>query len=338
MPIHFIRNDITAMNTDAIVTSVSCDLVVDGGVNGAVHRAAGPGLAEACSAVGICSTGSAFITPGFKLNCRHVIHTAPPVWADSKDVVAQLHSCYVNSLQLARSYSLESVAFPLLSSGAYGCPPRHALHIAAEAIKGYLAAHSWDADIYIVVFDTASFEAGRHMYPDIERYITDSYADEHIRLYTRRNRPLSAMIMPNAAPIPVMAGDGCISPAASLDEALSQIDESFTQMLLRKIKERGMENPDCYRKANIDKKLFSKIIKNVHYRPKKNTALALAISLELDIDETREFLMKAGYALTHSEKFDIIVEYFIIKGIYDIFEINEALFAYDMPLLGGAIL
>ena len=124
----------------------------------------------------------------------------------------------------------------------------------------------------------------------------------------------------------------------TIEDALNMIDESFAEMVLRLIKEKGLKNSECYKRANIDKKLFSKIVNNPGYKPKKTTALALAVALELPLEETKELLMKAGLAISHSDKFDIIVEFFIKRRQYDIFEINEMLYAFDQPLLGGAIL
>lgn len=343
MPIQIVRNDITKMRVDAVVSAANSYLRGGSGVNGAIHRAAGPGLLAECASLGGCETGSAKITGGYNLPAKYVIHTVGPVWqgggCGERELLA---SCYRKSLALAAEHGCQSVAFPLISAGVFGYPKEQALEVAMEAISGFLlsADMTRDMTVYLVVFGRDSFQISRKLFAGIEQYIDDHYVDAH--LDKRRERARAARIaeyydaMPAAARAEATVAFPMETP--SLEDALGQIDESFSQMVLRKIQEKGMTNAQCYKKANIDKKLFSKISTNVHYKPKKSTALALAVALELPIGETRELLTKAGLALSHSEKFDIIVEYFITNGKYDIFEINEALFYYDQALLGGSLL
>ena len=353
MPLQIIRNDITTMDCDAIVAPTDRSLSGSGGVDAAIHRAAGAELDAACRRLGSCEVGQAKLTGAYRLPCRCVIHTVGPQWLDGKhDEEAQLASCYWESLRLARRRLCSSVAFPLIATGSFGFPKDIALQIAVREIRRFLQEH--EMDIYLVVYDRLAYQLSHALSNDIREYIDEKYVDTH-RPSRRFSRREQADFLPGAsAPMPDYSTSaenyslsaGTPRPSArpampsfsrpqSLDEALRTIDESFSQMLLRKIDEKGMSDSECYKKANIDRKLFSKIRGDIHYRPKKTTALAFAIALELPLEETRELLEKAGFALSHSSKFDIIIEYFVMRGNYDVFEINEALFAFDQPLLGA---
>ena len=329
MPIKIIRQDITKLECDAIVNAANNTLLGGGGVDGAIHRAAGEELLEECRTLGGCKTGQAKITGAYNLPCKYVIHTVGPIWKNGNyGERALLTSCYKNSLELAKQYECNSVAFPLISSGAYGYPKDEALRVATDTISDFLLEN--EMLVYIVVFDKKAFSIGKKLFCDIQQYIDDNYAEQ----FANRRRG----VYENTVMLEDICFDSMLcAPSmqkASLDEMLLQIDESFSQMLLRKIDECGMTVSQCYKKANIDRKLFSKIKSNVNYKPSKTTAIAFAIALELSLDETRDFLMKAGYALSHSNKFDIIIEYFITNKNYNIFEINEALFEFDQCLLG----
>ena len=305
MPLQIVRNDITKMKVDAIVNAANSSLLGGGGVDGCIHRATGPELLAECKTLGGCETGSSKITKGYRLPCKYVIHAVGPRWRDGKHGEREkLVSCYRTSLALAKEHGCETVAFPLISSGIYGYPKDQALKVAIDTISDFLLEN--DMTVYIVIFDRKAYQISEKLFSDIAAYIDDTYVDTHTD-----------------------------SRAKSLDDALSQIDESFSEMLLRKIDEKGITDAQCYKKANIDRKLFSKIRSDRLYKPSKPTALAFAIALELPLDETKEMLMKAGFALSHSNKFDIIIEYFIENGNYNVFEINEALFAFDQSLLGA---
>lgn len=337
MPLEIVRNDITKMQVDAIVNAANSSLLGGGGVDGCIHRAAGKGLLEECKTLGGCETGNAKITGAYNLPCKYVIHAVGPRWLGGKRNEKELlESCYKISLQLARDNNCESVAFPLISSGIYGYPKDQALKVAIDIISAFLLEN--DMMVYIVIFDKAAYKISEKLFSDIAEYIDDNYVDEHTD-YRRESMRMNAPMAPMQASVGLFEADLCeckvMMTEEDLDAKLKQIDESFSQMLLRKIDEKGMTDAECYKKANIDRKLFSKIRSDVHYKPSKPTAIAFAIALELSLTDTKDMLMKAGFALSHSNKFDIIIEYFISKGNYNIFEINEALFAFDQSLLGA---
>lgn len=362
MPLSIVRNDITKMQIDAIVNAANSSLLGGGGVDAAIHRAAGPELLAECRGLGGCDVGDAKITGGYGLPCKYVIHTVGPIWQGGEhDERKLLASCYHRSLELAAEHNCETVAFPLISSGTYGYPKDQALQVAVNSITEFLTDH--DISVSLVIYDKASSTIGEKLFADIKAYIDDHYVDSHPE-YFRESQILgqgAVLPAPTAAPetspdskrrkglfqhkkekqktesYAADFSDTAQFPSISqnLDKVLAQLDESFSEMLLRKIDERGLTDAQCYKKANIDRKLFSKIRSNSQYKPSKSTALAFAIALELPLAEANELLRKAGYALSHSSKFDVIVEYFIRQGNYNIFEINEALFAFDQSLLGG---
>lgn len=358
MPLYIIRNDITKMKVDAIVNAANQSLLGGGGVDGCIHRAAGSKLLEECRKLGGCETGQAVLTRGYKLSCKYVIHAVGPRWVDGNHHERELLvSCYKNSLDLARRAKCKSVAFPLISSGIYGYPKAEALRVAVDTIGEYL--NEFELNVYLVIFDRESYQLGEGLYHDIEAYIDDNYTApvEAAQLYRRaENLPRSeadyeltdvdsqGRIAPKSLSQPPISRPDKVESSQmlqtgalpkTLDEALKQLDESFSEMLLRKIDERGMTDAQCYKKANIDRKLFSKIRSDRKYKPSKPTVIAFAIALELPLDELRDMLMKAGFALSHSSKFDVIIEFFVERGNYNIYEINEALFAFDQCLLGG---
>ncbi|HKK95423.1 MAG TPA: O-acetyl-ADP-ribose deacetylase [Anaerovoracaceae bacterium] len=321
MPLEIIRNDITKVEVDVIVNAANKSLLGGGGVDGAIHRAAGPELLVECKTLKGCNTGEAKITKGYNLPAKYVIHTVGPVWHGGKKCEEnQLRNCYKNSLELAKSKGLKSIAFPLISSGVFGYPKDQALKVATSEISDFILKN--DMLVYIVVFDTNSFIISEKLLINVRKYIDDKYVSDNFMSYRGERRM-----------VPEVNMEACYS--IDVDYIEKHMDESFAERLFRFIDERNLKDSYVYKRANIDRKHFSKIRNDLNYKPGKKTVFAFAIALELNLDDTKDLLNSAGYSLSHSKKFDVIIEYFIVYEIYNIFEINETLYAFKQQTLGS---
>lgn len=331
------------MTVDAIVNAAKESLLGGGGVDGCIHRAAGPELLVECRTLGGCKTGDAKITKAYRLPCKYVIHTVGPVWNGGQyGEKEKLVSCYRASLTLAKEHKCETVAFPLISSGIYGYPKDQALRVAVDTIGEFLMEN--DMTVYIVIFDRAAYQISGKLFADIAEYIDDHYVDAHTDSCRERLRRLNRLESKASKVCEDAALGFMAAPCApmsmsvtsgSLDNVLDELDAGFSETLLKLIDRTGKKDSEIYKKANVDRKLFSKIRNNPDYKPSKTTAIAFAIALELDLEETKDFIARAGFALSRSSKFDVIIEYFIKQKNYDVFAINEALFAFDQSLLGA---
>ena len=423
MPFKIVRNDITKMNTEAIVNTANDHPTVGTGCDHAVYMAAGYEelLAYRKERIGFVKEGDAFITPGFQLPAKYIIHAVSPLYIDGKHEEEELlRSCYRKSLALAAEYGIRSVAFPLISTGGFGYPKEEGMRIAVDEIHAFLL--NSDMQIYLVVFDEKATKMGRNLYPDLEAYIDLNYVQERreeeygdayyassiareeldeeelspaqirYREERRRRRILeqqekaASTAYGNAAPFPSAAAgkpagkksekkgflqsvfqrpkpsetedfDAAepeyIEEACLFDEKESFLDEdaaieemerklaermahmsdTFPQYLLYLIGEKGMENAEVYKRAIVDKKVFSKIKNNPEYHPQKLTALCLCIGAKLNLDESKDLLARAGYALSPCDKTDIIFSYFIEHGIYDMIELDIQLEEHGLPCI-----
>ena len=333
MPFSIIRQDITKMNVDAIVNAANTELKMGGGVCGAIFKAAGAGqLQSACDPLAPIRTGAAVITPGFRLPAKYIIHTAGPVYQDgAHNEAILLGDCYRNSLKLALDYNCESIAFPLISTGIYGFPKSEALQVAMEAIEAFLSDS--EMDVYLAVFDKEALLISEELIGDVTSYIDENYAQAHTDK-RRTGRSLNRQSDFQEISAYLTRGEILSTPSTGLEDLIGNLDEPFSITLLRLIDAKGLTDVEVYKRANLDRKLFSKIRTNHGYMPGLRTALALCIALELDLEETDDLLERAGLTLSHARKFDVIVEYFILNQKYDVFAINEMLFKFDQPLLG----
>lgn len=348
MPFEIVRNDIVNMHVDAIVNTVSPEPVIGYGVDAGIHKKAGIRLLEERKKIGSIGLGESVITPGFDLYASYVIHTVGPIWqGGNKNEEILLRNCYKNSLNLALDNKCESIAFPLISAGNHGFPKSLALQIAINTFSEFLMEN--EMHIYLVVFGKDAFSLSEKLFESVksyinERYVFDKTLDEYgvtdkcnvrevelAQIY-RQAEIQRRMYAPSVCDMSVDMGAN--SALEGLEDLLNDTDAGFSETLLKLIDRTGKKDSEIYKKANVDRKLFSKIRNNPDYKPSKATAIAFAIALELNLEETKDFIARAGFALSHSSKFDIIIEYFIENSNYDMFEINETLFAFDQNLLG----
>ena len=341
MPFEIVRNDITNMAVDAIVNTANPKPVIGSGTDAGIHAKAGPELLEARKKIGNIPVGNSAITPGYGLDAKYVIHTVGPVWQGGGHSEENLlRQCYDSALNLALENKCESIAFPLISTGNYGFPKDRALQIAIQAFSSFLLEH--EMQIYLVVFHQEAFRLSEKLFSRVASYIDEHYVQAKetaeygvdsrrgYRSAYRRSRDIEAWESAVLEqPLPRT------SKAMSLEDMLKQADVGFTETLLKLIDQTGKKDSEIYKKANISKQHFSKIRNNPNYKPTKPTAIALALALELDLDATKDLIGRAGYALTNSSKFDLIIRYFIEQGNYNVVEINLALYEFDQNLLGG---
>ncbi len=347
MPFKIIRNDITRMQVDAIVNTANEQPVYSSGTDTAVYLAAGADalLAERRS-IGVLAEGEVALTPGFGLPAKYIIHAVSPRYGNDVEAAEEkLRSCYRKSLELAREYQCESIAFPLIATGSYGYPKEEGMRIALDEINAFLL--TYDMLIYLVVFDEAATGLGRKLYPDLESYINKNYVEEKQeaeygrrteyikRNATEREERSFCLGVPKKAARSSRERDEEASLAdydkfieeseSTLNERLLHLSDSFQEYLLYLIESKGLINADVYKRALLTKQLFSKIKLNPDYHPDKATAMRLCIGAKLNLDETKDLLARAGYALSPCEKRDVIFSYFIEKGVYDMIEIDIAL-------------
>lgn len=358
MPFQIIRNDITKVEADAIVNAANPEPVIGGGTDFAIHKAAGPELFEARKKIGEIHTGQSAATRAFGLPAKYVLHTVSPAWIDGKHhEEEELRKAYDAALHLADKLECESIAFPLMAAGTYGFPYDLALSVAIRAFTDFLMDHEMQIDL--VLFNGKAFGIAGSIFDDLKSYIDDNYVserneeeyfvDEYPMATAAANRPSWAELQRqrrrrmekeraaqesfDGSTLGAPKLEAPVSTQYSLEDVLRQHEKTFSEYLLDLLKERDGKDSEVYKRAEVSKQLFSKILNNPEYQPTKSTVIQLAIGLQLDLPQTQKLLEKAGFALTRSSKADLVVQYYIERKVYSVTFINEALCDCGLPLL-----
>lgn len=343
MPLQIIRQDITKMHVDAIVNTTNSDMVGYSGVDAAIHRAAGPELDNYCKTVVPIDAAKPVITDGYNLPCKHIIHTCGPVWnGGGEHEEEQLKRCYNLCLSAAVNNGFETVAFPLISSGNYGYPKKPALNVAVKIITDFLFDN--EITVFLCVFDKTSYELSQQIVTPVESFVDENCsriksecsfdyccsAEPTKRGFSNSPTRHRKLKIQNEMTGSVVQSE----MPESLEHLIKNIDKSFSETLFQLIDEKGMTDVECYKKANVTRKTFSKIRCDRNYRPSRETAVAFALALELSLDETNAFLGTAGFTLSSSSVFDTIVMYHIRHNDYNVNDINIDLFNHDQTTIG----
>ena len=275
------------------------------------------------------------MTSGKEFDSKFGIIAVPPIWeGGSRKETLHLAACYDSALRLAHKRRCRTIAFPLLSGDCNGFPRDLAFSAAVETIGEFLQKH--ELTVYLSVRDAWAQHLKKPEIPglqDLPQEKALSPQEQFLLAIGAKTAPPAESRAADTSP-KAPKGFSFLKPK-NLSQMVENPGESFSQALLKAIDERGLKDPQVYQKANLDRRLFSKIRGNAHYQPSKATALALCVALELSMEETEEMLKKAGLALSDCDAFDIILKFYIEQGNYNIYEINQALFAYDQPILGA---
>jgi len=367
MPLKIIRNDITKMQVDAIVNTANPEPTYGAGVDAAVYMAAGvEALLAARKGIGYLAEGEVAMTPGFCLPAKHIIHAVSPLYIDGESGEEEkLRACYRKSLQLAKEAGCKSIGFPLISTGSFGYPKEEGMAVALDEINSFLL---WeDMQVFLVVFDEEATTLGSRLAPALEAYIDAHYVEEKqkaeyawgYRELSRRGEGTTSFLRASAPErkakkperVPDVEFDLCemqiSAPScmanevdysdfleenqSALKERMNHMKDTFQEYLLYLIETKGLTNAEVYKRALITKQLFSKIKLNREYHPDKVTAMRLCVGAKLNLDETRDLLARAGYALSPCDKRDIIFSFFIEHDVYDMIEIDIALEEHGLP-------
>ncbi len=316
MPFEIVRNDIVKMEVDAIVNTANPKPVVGTGVDTAIHKAAGPELLKAREKIGELKVCEAVATPAFDLPAKYVIHVVGPAWVDENTVEEEmLARSYRAALDVAAKEKCKSIAFPLLSTGNYGFPKKLSMRIALDVFSKFLMEH--EMQIYLTVFGEEAFKLSNTLFRSVQAYIDENYVASKLEEEYGVDEP---------APL---AGK------ESLADMMDKMDASFSDTLMALIDASGEKPSKIYNSAGVSKQVFSKINSNSNYQPSKATAIAFCLALNLNLEETQDLLARAGFTLSKSSLFDVIIMYCIENKIYNVVFVNDILYEYDLTQIGS---
>ncbi|MFH5882234.1 macro domain-containing protein [Liberiplasma polymorphum] len=312
MPIIIKSTDVLTLKVDAIVNSVNQEGLV---VDSIDYSHVGCYLLEEIKQKSKIIVTKNTQNEASLLKYYAIIHVVVPSNETGTLISKQLEKSYLSILNTADESNIKSIAIPILNSESNPIQKSTALKIAYDTVRSFLITH--DMLIYIVVSDIELDAINKELFHSVQDYINKNLETESLILaYESINYSKSHF-----------------KKADDIDDIVSKIDETFTESLLNHIDKLNKKDSEIYKKANIDRKLFSKIRSNKDYQPSKQTALAFAIALELSKDQTNDLISKAGYALSNSQISDLIILYFLEHKNYNIDEINATLFAYNQKIL-----